>query len=168
MREDVEPRLLFFAAVVSIAGPGCGYSFGVIRHEGVESVAIPIFTYRGLEQRRGIEFELTEAVAEEFISRSGLERLGPEEADAVLEGEIVNFRERVLVEDRKNRVLESSVRVTLNLRLRRQDGEVLVERKGMLEQATFSVVGGEDEIQARRKAFNDMAERIVFAMEGDW
>lgn len=155
-------------AVALLAGSGCGYRFGVLRHEGVESIHVPIFKYHGLEQRRGIELELTQAVTDEFISRSGLVLTTLEKADAVLEGEIVQFREWVITEDRENNVLESSVAVTLNLRLRRQDGEVLVERERMQETAFVSVVGGEDEIQARKDAFNDLAERVVFAMEGGW
>lgn len=161
-------RLLCLPLAAVLGGPGCGYHFGVVRHEGVESVSIPIFRYSGLEHRRGIEIELTQAVAEEFISRSGLSRTDEKAADAVLEGEIVDFQERVISEDRLNNVLESSVVVILNLQLVRKDGEVLMKRKKMVERADFSVVGGEDELTARRKAFNDLAERIVFALEGGW
>jgi hypothetical protein len=156
------------AVLALLSGGGCGYRFGVLKHEGVETVAVPIFRYSGLEHRRGIEVELSQAVAEEFISRSGLRLVGEEDADAVLEGEIVGFHEGVILEDRLNNVLESSVVVTLNLRLRRRDGEVLVERRRMAERAEFRVVGGEDELDARRRAFNDLAERVVFALEGPW
>lgn len=161
-------RLLCLALAALPGGAGCGYQFGFIRHEGVHSVAVPIFRYSGLEHRRGIEIELTQAIAEEFISRSGLRLVGKGAADAILEGEIVDFQERVISEDRLDNVLESSVLVSLNLRLVRKDGEVLVQRRRMVERADFSVIGGEDEVLARRKAFNDLAERIVFAMEGGW
>lgn len=160
--------LLLGVCVAILLGGGCGYRFGVLRHEGVETIHVPVFRYQGLEQRRGIELELTAAVKEELISRSGLEVTGEGDADAVLEGEIIRFNEQVITEDRLNNVLESSVTITLNLRLVRKDGEVLGVRKGMAERADFSLVAGEDEMQARLGALNDLAERIVFALEGDW
>lgn len=148
---------------------GCGYTFGVIRHEGVETIYVPIFNYGALEHRRGIDLDLTQAVVEEMMSRSSLRVVGEEEkADAVLKGRIVDYRERVLLEDTRNNVLESSIVVTLNLELVKKDGTVLVKRDKMLEQASFSVVGGQDEDQARREALGDLAERIVYAMEGPW
>ena len=151
-----------------VPGTGCGYKLGVLRHEGVSSVAVPIFEYRALEHRRGIERELSRAVAEEFISRSGLELTTTDEADAVLHGRITDYRERVIVRDERNDVLESSVVVTMNLLYERKDGKTLYKREKMREQAVFSLVSGESEADARRRAFNDLAQRIVFAMEGAW
>ncbi|MCZ6692234.1 MAG: LPS assembly lipoprotein LptE [Planctomycetota bacterium] len=151
-----------------VTGTGCGYSFGVVRHEGVESVYVKIFGYRELEHRREIEFDLAQAVGEEMISRSGLEITGPKDADAVLEGEILRFQEQVITEDRNNNVLESSVVIVLNLRLIRSDGAVLVDRRKLTERAEFSVGSGKSEQAARREVFNELAEQIVFALEGEW
>ena len=152
-----------------VVGMGCGYKAGVLRHEGVDSIAVPIFEYVGLEQRRGIERELTRAVAEEMIARSGMKLTTTEEADATLHGRISDYRERVLVRDENNNVVESSIIVTMSLRYERRDGKMLYRRERMQEQGTFTVVAGQDEADARREAFNDLAQRIVFAMEGgDW
>ena len=156
-------------AVSIVMGAGCGYKAGVLRHEGVDSIAVPIFEYVAIEQRQGIDRELSKAVAEQMIARSGMKLTTTDEADATLHGRITDYREQVLVRDENNNVVESSIVVTMSLRYVRRDGKVLYRRERMLRQGTFTVVAGQDEADARREAFNDLAQGIVFAMEGgDW
>lgn len=95
------PTLRLGLGLLSLAGAlclgGCGYTIGPAFSPGVRTVAVPIF--KSDLFRRGIEFQLTEAVQKELKLR-GLQIAEAPYADTRLTGQIVSLQ--------KNRLSESA------------------------------------------------------------
>jgi len=85
-------QLALSVAVALIAG--CGYSTAPVLKENVSSVYIPIFDNRTF--RRGLEYELTEAIRDQILYKTDLKIADKDRADSILTGEILDFRESVL------------------------------------------------------------------------
>jgi hypothetical protein len=179
----VTPRALLIplaALLVGLAGSaGCGYHVGFRPRPGVRSVAVPIFENKTF--RRELEIALTEAVVREIQQRTPLRVDDIEDADLVVEGTILDFRERVAVEGPDDEVLESVAIVTVGVRLRdRRTGRVIAAHDGGLP-GSADVVGpplveiaellppqgerAETLRGAAGEAFRDLAARIVFLLE---
>jgi len=79
------PRLGLLAAALLLAG--CGYSTRGSLPDHIRTVAVPIFKNRTLEP--GVETAITSGVVNAFSSGGRLRVVPAEEADALLEGEVV-------------------------------------------------------------------------------
>ena len=161
-------RTLRYAALVLLLAPaltaGCGYTLGYRMPSGVHRLSVPIFANETFPLRREIEFELTRAVKRELEIRTDVE-LVTGGADAILEGTIVAFREAALTEGPLDVEQESSIDLVVRFRLiRTVDREILVEQE-VRDFANFSVLRGESLATARAEAVDELAERIVEALE---
>ena len=160
--------LLALALVCS----GCGYTLGYHMPEGVRTIAVPVFANETFPLRREVEYDVTRAVRRELEVRSDVRLTDSERADAVLEGTVVAFRQAVLTEkggdareDGRDDAAESSIHVTVQVRLvRSRDGEVLFDRR-ISDHATFSSLRGETIDDARNQAIDEIAERVVADLE---
>ena len=146
---------------------GCGYSTRSLHQTGVRSVYVPIFDNHTF--RRELEFFLTEAVKNEILYKTNYKIAPKGRADTILNGEIVEFRERVLTEDTDDNVTETRVFVYVNVRwVDRRTGRVLMKRERLVRPTEFVVAKGERLGTATAESFGDLAELIVQAMEDDW
>ena len=121
------------------AGAGCGYSFRGTLPEHIQTVAVPVFANRTGEPR--IESLLTNAVVEAFSTNGRLRVVKREDADAVLEGEVVGYTVQSISYDSQANVRQYRLLVTMNLKLldiRRS--AVLFEEHGLREKADFQVM----------------------------
>lgn len=144
---------------------GCGYALGYRMPEGVRTIAVPVFANETFPLRREVEYDVTRAVRRELEVRSDVRLTDAERADAVLEGTVVAFRQAVLTEDNRDDAAESSIHVTVQVRLvRSRDGEVLFDRR-ISDHATFSSLRGETIDDARNQAIDEIAERVVADLE---
>ncbi len=118
----------------------CGYSFRGNLPEHIKTVAVPLFTNRTAEP--GVETSLTSAVVEAYASNGRLRVVKPEEADAILDGEVVGYSVQSIAFDNQSNVRLYRLLVTMNLKLRdvRRD-TVLFEQKSFREKADFQVLG---------------------------
>lgn len=155
--------LLGALAPAAAVPAGCGYSLGFQAPPGVSTVAVPIFHNATFPLRREVEHDLTLMVRREIIARTSL-RLVPEaEADLVLLGRIIEFREGLVVEGRRDAKVESNVVAVV-------DVEIIDHRNGYRNRKRvrgtepFSAEAGESFEEARRRAIGNIAERIVAAM----
>ncbi len=138
--------LLFFVVglgSVSLLG-GCGYSSGYRLPDDVRSVAVPIFRNETFPLRRDVELDLTRAVKEELELRSDARVVAESaNADAVLEGIVIEFEEGVLTEGPGDARQDSGIVVRVQIRLvRTRDGSELVART-ISDYAAFSNQVGE-------------------------
>lgn len=144
---------------------GCGYRLGYQMPANVYRMAVPMFRNETFPLRREFEFDLTRAVRRELELRTDAQLVSSDHADAVLNGTIVDIRERVLTEGPLDSIQESSIAVTVAIQLvRRSDDTVLVNRI-ITDHAAFSAVDGENIDTARQEALGEIAERIVAALE---
>lgn len=163
------------AGLLAMLASGCGYTLGNGFAPDIKTVSVPIFendTYR-----RGLEYQLTEAVQKEIQNRTPYRLAQGTDADTRLTGRIVQVRKDVLGEnnndDPRQLQLSIMVRVTWeNLRtgevLAKQEVPVAPDAIPLLTQAGFAPELGQSQATAAQTAINQMARNIVNLMEVPW
>lgn len=156
-------------ALALVACSGCGYSSSGLYRGNIGTVYIEMFQSK--EFRRGIEFELTEALRKQ-IDRSTPYRIAPskEKADTVLSGEVLDWQENTLGRD-FIADLPRETAATLIIRFRWQDmrtGKLLVDEPRFATTVEYVRPVGETVMNARQEAANRMARRVVETMESPW
>ncbi len=157
-------RLSTVLLVVAIVA-GCGYSLRGNLPGHIRTVAIPVFGNK--TQEPAVENFLTRAVVDAFVTSGRLKVVRPEDADAILEGEIVGYRLDSLSFDPRANVREYRLTVTLNLQFRDVKQNVMLWRQeGIQEKADFKVAGQasatiSSEEAALRLAAVDIGRAIV-------
>jgi hypothetical protein len=126
--------------------------------------------FQSREFRRGIEFQLTEALRKQ-IDRSTPYRNAPKEkADTILSGEVLEWREGTLGRGFLSD-LPRETAGTLVIRYRWQDmrtGKLLVDEPRFVTTVTYVRPVGETVYHARDLAVDQMARRVVETMEAPW
>jgi outer membrane lipopolysaccharide assembly protein LptE/RlpB len=157
-------RLGALALVVMLAA-GCGYSLRGNLPDHIKSVAVPLFRNRTSEP--GVENFLTAAVVEAFSTNGRLRVARPEQADSVLDGEVIGYQVQSIAYDPRANVQQYRLTVTLNLRFRdvRRD-EMLFEQQNLQERADFRTQGAVSQTISReetalRQAATEIARAIV-------
>ena len=151
--------------LLATALAGCGYSFRGTLPEHIQTVAVPLFANKTGEPR--IESLLTSAVVEAFSTNGRLRVVKREDADALLEGELVGYSLLSISYDSQANVRQYRLLLTMNLKLldlRRS--AVLFEEHGLREKADFQVMNAVSqtisvEETAVRTAAMEIARAIV-------
>ena len=151
--------------LLATALAGCGYSFRGTLPEHIQTVAVPLFANKTGEPR--IESLLTSAVVEAFSTNGRLRVVKREDADALLEGELVGYSLLSISYDSQANVRQYRLLLTMNLKLldlRRS--AVLFEEHGLREKADFQVMNAVSqtisvEETAVRTAATEIARAIV-------
>jgi len=154
--------LMALCLVICVSAVGCGYSAASLYPPGIRTVHVQFMDNRTF--RRGVEVELTRAVADEIKLRTHLLFGSPSSADSVLIGELTDFEEDVVVHSSSGEVLRRGV--TLRVRFRwvdRQTGAHLVP-PGVVKESV-RLVRGEPRTEL---AVQEAAERIVQKMQAEW
>lgn len=117
---------------------GCGYTVRGTLPAHINAIAVPIF--RNRTQEPAVESLITRAVVEAFSTNGRLRVVGTEQADAVLDGEIIGYNVVSIAFDRDADVRLYRLVVTVNLRLRDlRQNTVLFQQNEVREQADFRV-----------------------------
>jgi outer membrane lipopolysaccharide assembly protein LptE/RlpB len=156
------PRILSLAAVASTLA-GCGYTTRSLIGDDFHTIHVEILGNKTF--RRDLEFTLTRDIQDEILSRTNLRIVDREGADVRLEGDIVDFAENVLSTDDKDRVFESSVRVTVRFRLVDQRTGAEMRHFTLYDSAPFLAATGQTNRTATNRTFSDLAEHLVYELE---
>jgi hypothetical protein len=168
-------RTFAAAMLVVLAVSGCGYMVGNIYGPEVRTVEVPIFQNDTF--RRGIEYQLTEAVQREIQSRTPYRLAKGAGADTRLTGRIVDLRKDVLGEtgqdDPRELQVSLAIRVTWeDLRtgqlLASDDVPIQPDALPLVGQAEFAPEVGQSLATATHDAVNRLATKIVDMMEVPW
>jgi outer membrane lipopolysaccharide assembly protein LptE/RlpB len=125
--------------LLAAAVAGCGYSFRGTLPEHIQTVAVPVFVNKTGEPR--IESMLTNGVVEAFSTNGRLRVVKREDADAVLEGEVIGYSVASISYDAQANVRQYRLTVTMNLKLLdMKKSAVLFEEHGLREKADFNVM----------------------------
>ncbi|MCX6997504.1 MAG: LptE family protein [Kiritimatiellaeota bacterium] len=163
---------LLLPALGLLTQPGCtGYRLGSMLPPDIKTVGIPTFVNRTSEPQ--IEIQATRSALEE-IQRDGSLRIAPEnQADAILQVKLTDYRIVPLVYDAQRKTAASQYRLTLYAAIiltRRSDNKVIVEHPRCYGEATFPVIG--DMSSSKRiglpKAAADLAHDIVQKVTEVW
>ena len=149
---------------------GCGYTHGKLYRGDVKTVTVPIFGNKSF--RKGIEFDLTEALIKELALRTPYQVVSGEQGDTVLTGEIVGVEE--VVRSRGGEVgLPEAVGLRVVIDFTWKDlrtGEILVERKGFDREVEYLVSrqGGERYRTGQHGAVGKLAIDVVGELRKGW
>lgn len=147
---------------------GCGYSSEGLYRGGIKSVYVEMFQSR--EFRRGIEFQLTEALRKEIDRRTPYHNASKEKADTVITGEVLEWREATLGRD-PVAALPRETASSLTIRYRWQDmrtGKILVDQPKLVTMVEYVRPAGESVYNARDDAAVRMARKVVDGMAAPW
>ena len=166
---------LFFVLSACLT-PGCGYTAdrsAVFRTENsnkdpIRTVALGIFDSK--EFRRGLELQLTEALAKRLEGESPFKLAKKDLADTILTGEIREVRQATLGRDfRTVTPRETSATVVISFKWKDlRNGEVLLDRPNFVQTVDYIRPVGEDFYHASQKGIDRLAERIVEEMQSEW
>lgn len=166
---------ILLVVVLSFAAAGCGYNIGAPFQAEIQSVHVPIFT--STSYRRGLEYQLTEAVQKEIQKQSHFRVVKEPQADTRLTGHIIDVRKERLGEngfdDPRELQMQFSVEVTWeDLRtgqiLAQQRLPIAPEAVRLLSTADFAPELGQSQATATQEAIDKMARQIVSMMETPW
>lgn len=144
---------------------GCGYSFQGTLPSHVKTVAVPIFINR--TQQPAVEAVITRAIVDAFATNGRLRVVRPEDADSILEGEVLQYTVGAIAVDPSLNVQQYRLGVTLNLRMRDvRLNTLLFEQANFSEQADFLVAGSvaqtlSIEAGALQQAATEIARSVV-------
>jgi outer membrane lipopolysaccharide assembly protein LptE/RlpB len=133
-------RKTAISLVVLVTLAGCGYHFkgmGVKAPEGVSTIAIAVLKNRTSES--GIETVFTNDLSYEFTRSKVLRVVGKDAADAVLSGTIMSLKEETISRTASYESDERRVTITLDLALKRADGEVIWSDRALSDKEAFKV-----------------------------
>ena len=161
---------LVVLCLVAIAALGCyRFSSGLPGH--INTVSVPVFRNETLEAE--LTEELTTAVTERFLNDNQL-RVINRNADAVLEGVVVGYQDRVSGYTSDQRADEYGVVVTVNLafrdRVKRKD---IWSEEGVVGFSSYYPGGGQTGIptteqEARSEAVRQIVDTIMSRTFQGW
>ena len=134
--------------LVAILLTGCGYSTRGSLPGHIKTVAVPIFKNRTLEP--GVETAITSGVVNAFSSGGRVKVVPVDEADAVLQGEVVGYSLDGLSFDATANVRAYRLRLVLNVEFRDvRRSAMLWRQEGLSETSDFQVAGQVSDTIAR-------------------
>lgn len=177
-----------FTALLLLAGSlfiltGCGYSTGSLLPSHLKTIYVDNFKNVidiGAEvtegdkytlYREGLENDLTTAVIERFVFDGNLKIVSEEEADIILKGNLVAYRQDPLRYDRDDDVEEYRISVIVDMELFDVDEEkAMWQEQGFAGEATYLTTGrlATSEDVARDEAIEDLARRVVERTVEGW
>ncbi len=148
--------------------PRVGYTNRSLFDESIKSVEVRIFSTK--EFRRGLEFELTEALVKRIEADTPYKVLKGGQADTVLEGQLVVVRQAVLA-DKFGSDLPAEKQQQLVVSFTWKDlrsGRILAEGHGVRVVAEYTPPVGETFFTGEQELMNEMAAEIVSRMRKPW
>jgi outer membrane lipopolysaccharide assembly protein LptE/RlpB len=145
-RTHMRRGLLVILVTVLVAG--CGYSFRGNVPDHIKTVAVPIF--KNNTQAAGVENVITSAIVAAFSNSGRLKVVPADQADSILEGEIVGYSVQGTAFDRNATIQAYRLQVVLNVVFRDvRENSVLWREQGLTQASDFSVQGQVSDTIAR-------------------
>ena len=175
--------LLFALVFLSVATVGCGYSTGSLLPSRLKTIYVDNFKNRidiGQEvtessrytlYRPGLENDVTNAVINRFVFDGNLKIAKKENADLMLKGDLVEYRQEALRYDAADNVEEYRIKIAVNIELvDMAANESSWEEVGYIGEKTYKTTGRfvVSEDVAREEAIEDLARRIVERTVENW
>lgn len=182
-------QLLCLALLAALAGCGYdqsgasphstvgGYQWRSLYREDIRTVAVPIFTNRTF--RRNLEFRLTDALIKQIEAHSPYKVVPREQADTVLEGEIVSVNLYTVSNDPRSALPQEQLyTIVVDFTWKDQrNGHILVERRGFIQRgvhfgfeqsASYYPTLGEGQFVGSQQDVEGLAVGISQELQADW
>lgn len=153
--------------VVFLSLISCGYQANPYLKD-VATVAVPIFDNK--TTWREMEFELTNLVHREIKARTPFRLVShPEDADIIIQGEIVDYRKPVMVEDATDNVIVAGSVMTLKVSIKEQKTGREILSKSQNVQSEFirgaSETTTDAEYRGRQQTLEQLSRWVVSLLE---
>lgn len=167
-----KPLHSLLAVLVLALLPGCtGYRLGSMLPPEIKTVHVPTFINQTGEPQ--LELDTTRFALQEFQKDGSLKLATAEEADAILQVKLTDYKLAPLQYDNSRPTAALEYRITLYASIvmtRKRDGKVITENPRCFGEGTFPVVG--DLSSSKRtglpKAAKDLAHDIVQKVTEVW
>lgn len=147
--------LIALLVLLVLSGPGCGYSAISSLDEKYQTIYVAAFENRSTEY--DLQAPLTNAIIRKFITDSRLQVVGPENADLIIEGIILDYSLKGLIFDEDDEVSQFLTVITAGVRLREgRTGDIVWENPAMAGEtsyATRSIGGSSDRLRGNAEVF---------------
>ena len=162
--------LLWTISIMGCAStdPKSGYTSQSLFDESIKSVQVRIFSTK--EFRRGLEFELTEALVKRIEADTPYKVLKGPQADTVLEGQLIRVRQAVLADDYDSDLpTEKQQQLVVSFTWKnRRSGQILAEGTNVRVVAEYAPPVGETFFVGQQELMDNMARKIVSRMREPW
>ena len=148
--------------------PNLGYTSSSLYREGITSVQVNIPSTK--EFRRGLEFELAEALVKRIEADTPYKVLEGPQADSVLEWQLVRVPQRVLsnLYD-EDLPAEKQQQMAVNFTWKdRRTGRILAQGENVRVVSEYVPPAGETFYTGQQELMDKMARRIVSYMRQAW
>lgn len=169
------------AAVFSISG--CGYTTQSLLPSNFKTIYVENFLntinltaessdvrmYRGY--RPGMEIEVSKAIRNKYVFDGNLKIAPEKEADLILKGELVDFKNEALRYNRQDNIEEYRIRMVVNIELiDAKDGKTRWKETNFAGEALYNTAGSasKTESDAITEAEADLARRVVERTIEEW
>jgi hypothetical protein len=160
--------LLLATAAPVLALAGC-YSFRDAVPSHIKSIAVPVFRNETLQS--GIEEDVTRQVIDRFQRDNSLAIAEVNDADAVLEGTLTGYDNRVYRFNDAEQAEEYIVVLTLDITVKdRVKNKDMWQQEGMRTTATYLLSGDQarTETEARQEAIEQLSDVILSRTVAGW
>jgi hypothetical protein len=159
-----------------LQGVGCGYTQKSLLPENIKTIHIaPVKNEINLSSeisdknrfrvyRPGIEVDITNAVINRFIFDGNLKVAGPDNADAIAEAKLIDYRRDALRYSESDDVQEYRLSIVIDITVyQSSDRKVLWHEPSLVGDSSFFLSGPRaiSEDQAAANAVEDLARRVV-------
>jgi len=146
---------------------GCGYRAGGPYRSDIHTVYVDMAGSK--EFRRGLEFQLTEALKKRIAMDTPYRLAARQDADTIFTTEVLEERQAAFAPDFQSKQ-PRDVQLTLVVRVQWKDvrsGRLLVDQP-QLQAADYLPPAGESEALAQERSIDRLAARIVSLMADEW
>ncbi len=178
VRISMKTKILNCAASVLLLAmmAGC-YSTRPNLPKHSKSVAVPVFSNKSHydDYTRGLETEVTGSVRKSFNQNGILKLTGRENADLILEGDVLKMTRRPLRTDRFGEPAETQIKILAKVSLYDvRDSRYLFRNQVVTNEATkpesgvYNLRRGENEALGRKRAVEDLGKAIARKVLDKW
>lgn len=145
---------------------GCGYKAGFTMPENVKTIHVKVFDNKTFY--RDLDFDMTQVVKREILSRTDLVVVREADADVVLSCAVNRVEKSILREDANDIPEEVEIRLTISAHAEDRAGKTLFRIVELSRSVNYVIVLGEDERFARSRALREVAEELVYRLAEGW
>jgi len=163
---------VLLVAAVGPGGAGCGYTLSSVLPAHIKTLAVPVFANNTVEY--GLSDDVTQALSDAFLREGRLRLVSERDADAILRGTVVSYKNQVFGYTRAERATQYEIVLVVKVVFRDTVKNRDVWKEDALTvRTTYNVaaVGSEPaktETEGRKEVVQKLADQVVSRTIQGW
>jgi len=163
---------LWLATTLGLVAGGCGYTLSSVLPPYIKTLAVPVFTNNTVEY--GLSDDVTQALSDAFLREGRLRLVSERNADAILRGTVVSYKNQVFGYTRAERATQYEIVLVVKVVFRDTVKNRDVWKEDALTvRTTYNVaaVGNEPartETEGRKDVVQKLADQVVSRTIQGW